>query len=244
VRITKFIFVVAVSSGLAACATKSEPGNSGQDGFHLYGGGPVSNTDLQKMKDQLVKNAKSSTAKAGVREALDNEPLPGTVVIGNVGSLRRVDANALLDMYTKAYVVGAEKWHPGKPPVMAEADFTSRVAGYTSVVLWSVPGVVASRRTVTVLEADVDGIDFPGQRAASFWGTTGDLVVARQNDDGMFFVSHVLCKKSASEYGNCEQQFARGLFDKNSGEELGNDRAPKNGGARIDVMTYKVIPKV
>jgi hypothetical protein len=196
------------------------------------------------MKAQLAQNAKSSTVKGAAKEALDSEPLPGTVVIGNVGSLRRVDAAGLLSMYQQAYVVGAEKWHPGKPRVMTESDFSNKVAGYTGLVLWSVPGVVSSRRTVAVLEADVPGIDFPSQRMASFWGTTGDLVVARQNDDGIFFVSQVLCKKSASEYSHCEALYARGLLDGNTGEELGNDRAPTAGGARIDVTTFKIVPKI
>ena len=240
-RITTAV-VIAVSLNIAACSTS--PSKPGQDGVHLFGGGPVSNSDLQKMRDQLAQNAKSSAAKAGAREAMDSEPVPGTIVIGNVGSLRRVDAAGLLSMYQQAYVVGAKKWHADQPPVMTEAQFTSQVAGYTGLVLWSVPGVVSSRRTVAVLEADVPGIDFPSQRMASFWGTTGDLVVARQNDDGIFFVSQVLCKKSASEYSRCEALYARGLFDQNTGDELGNDRAPKTGGTCVDVTTFKIIPKI
>lgn len=243
-RINKYIVVIAVSSTLAACATKPSPDNPGSDGFHVWGGGRVSSSDAQKIKDQLAQNAKSSTVKGAAKEALDIEPVPGTVVIGNVGSLRALDVAARAEIYRTAYVVGAQKWHPGTPTVMSETDFTNTVAGYTGLVLWSVPGVVASRRTVAVLQADIAAIDFPGQRTANYFGVTGDLVVARQNADGVFFVSRILCKKSAPEYSQCEGQFARGLFDQNTGEELGNDRAPKTGGARIDVTTYKVIPKV
>lgn len=240
-RITTAV-VIAISLSITACSTN--PANPGHDGIHLWGGGTVSTSDAQKIKDQLTQNAKSSTAKAGAQEALDSEPVPGTVVVGNVGSLRALDVAARPDFYKKAYVVGAQKWHPGQPTVMTESDFTSKVAGYTGIVLWSVPGVISSRRTVAVYEADVPTIDFPSQGMASFWGTTGDLVVARQNVDGVYFINQVLCKKSAADYSKCEDQFARGTFDQNTGEEVGNDRAPKSGGARIDVTTFRTVPKI
>ncbi len=90
----------------------------------------------------------------------------------------------------------------------------------------------------------MQNIDFPTQKAASFWGTTGDLVVVRSNEDGIFFVSKVLCKKSSDDYSKCAAQFALGQFDANTGEELDKDMSPKVGGARIDVTTFKIIPKI
>lgn len=242
-RITKYIVVIAVSSVLAACATKSNPENPGHDGQRLFSGGPTSAADIEKFKSQLTQNARSSTAKAAAEKALEGEPTPGSLAIGNVGSLRRLEPNRRAGFYQKSYVKSAEKWHPGLPPTMSESEFSSRTAGYTAVIVWSVPGMLSRRVTSAVFESDVPLIDFPSQKAASFWGVTGDLVAAKSNDDGIFFVTTVLCKKTAPDFSKCEEQFARGQFDANTGEELDKDMAPKSGGARIDVTTYKVIPK-
>jgi len=126
---------------------------------------------------------------------------------------------------------------------MSEADFTSQIAGYTGIVLWSVPGVISGRRTAAVREVDVNKIDFPGPRMANFFGSTGDLVVASTNDDGAILVDQVLCKESAEDYSKCADQFTRGVFDKNSGVELGSGMAEKSGGAHIDAVTFRTIFK-
>jgi hypothetical protein len=198
---------------------------------------------MQKIKDQLTQNAKSSTAKAGVQQALDSSIRPGILVIGNVGSLRKLDGDVRNKFYEQSYKATAEKWHPGQAPVMSEAEFTSQVAGYTGIVLWSVPGVISGRRTAAVREADVPRIDFPGPRMANFFGSTGDLVVASTNDDGAIWVDQVLCKDAASDYSKCADQFVRGVFDKNTGAELGSGMEPKSGGAHIDVSTFHAIFK-
>lgn len=243
-RIIKYIVVIAVSSALAACATKPTPENPGHDGHRLFGGSPSSAVDIEKIKSQLEQNARSSTAKAAAQTALDGEPTPGSLAIGNVGSFRVLEPGVRAGFYKKSYVQSAEKWHPGTAATMSESEFSSRVAGYTAVVVWSVPGMLSRRVTSAVFESDLPSIDFPSQKSASFWVVTGDLVVAKSNDDGVFFVTTVLCKKSTPEYNKCEAQFVRGQFDTNTGEELDKDMAPKRDGARIDVTTYKVVPKI
>jgi hypothetical protein len=126
---------------------------------------------------------------------------------------------------------------------MSEADFTNQIAGYTGIVMWSIPGVIAGRRTAAVREIDVPKIDFPGVRMANFFGSTGDLVVASTNDDGAILIDQVLCKESASDYSKCSDQFTRGVFDKNTGAELGTGMTEKHGGARIDATTFQTISK-
>lgn len=237
------VIAVAVSLSISACSTTKSNQNPGSDGVRIFGGGPVSSTDMQKIKDQLTQNAKSSTAKAGVQQALDSSIRPGILVIGNVGSLRKLDGDVRNKFYEQSYKATAEKWHPGQAPVMSEAEFTSQVAGYTGIVLWSVPGVISGRRTAAVREADVPRIDFPGPRMANFFGSTGDLVVASTNDDGAIWVDQVLCKDAASDYSKCADQFVRGVFDKNTGAELGSGMEPKSGGAHIDVSTFHAIFK-
>lgn len=240
-RIASVIAVVTVSLGLSACsAIKS---NQGTDGVRLYGGGPTSSSDMQKIKDQLTQNAKSTSAKAGAEQALQGDARPGILVIGNVGSLRKLEGDNRAKFYKESYSATAAKWHPNQPATMSEAEFTNQIAGYTGIVLWSVPGVIAGRRTAAIREVDVPKIDFPGVRMANFFGSTGDLVVASTNDDGAILVDQVLCKESAADYSKCSDRFTRGVFDKNTGAELGTGMAEKSGGAHIDVTTFHAIFK-
>jgi hypothetical protein len=198
---------------------------------------------MQKIKEQLSQNAKSSGGKALAQQAIAGETRPGILVIGNVGSLRKLEGDTRAKFYKESYSATAEKWHPGQPAMMSEAEFTNQIAGYTGIVLWSVPGVIAGRRTAAVREVDVPKIDFPGVRMANFFGSTGDLVVASTNDDGAILVDQVLCKESAADYSKCSDQFTRGVFDKNTGAELGTGMAEKSGGAHIDVTTFHAIFK-
>jgi len=237
------VFAVAISLSITACSTNKPNQNPGSDGIRIAGGGPVSSTDMQKIKNQLTQNAKSSSAKASVEQALAGEVRPGILVIGNVGSLRKLEGDVRNKFYQQSYIATAEKWHPGQQPVMTETEFTSQIAGYTGIVLWSVPGVISGRRTAAVREGDVNKIDFPGPRMANFFGSTGDLVVASTNDDGAILVDRILCKDAATDYSECSKQFVRGVFDKNTGAELGSGMEPKSGGARIDVSTFHAIFK-
>lgn len=127
---------------------------------------------------------------------------------------------------------------------MTEAEFVSGVAGYTAVVTWSIPSVISRSITAAIREAEVGRIDFPGPRAANFLGSTGDLVAARSNADGVFFVTDILCKESSADYKICSVAYVTGSFDQNTGAELEKDMKPKNDGNRINVTTYKAIPKI
>ena len=240
-RITSAVVIVAASLVLSACSTTKGPG---EDGFRLPGGGPASNEQFEKMKAHLEQNARSSSAKATVEGVVAGEVRPGAITIGNVGSLREVSADQIPEFYRKSYVASAEKWHPGIAPVMTEAEFIDKLAGYTAITTWNIPGFVARRTTAAVLKADVPLIDFPGKMSATMWGSTGDLVAARSNEDGLFIVSSVLCKESSSDYSRCAEQFVRGNFDANTGFEIERDMSQKSDGSRIDVTSYKAIPKI
>lgn len=237
------VLAVVVSLSMTACSTTKSNTNPGSDGTVIYGGGATSTVDMQKIKEQLAQNAKSSVVKSGAQQALAGEVRPGILVIGNVGSLRKLDGDVRNKFYQQSYVATADKWHPGKAPAMPEDEFVSDVAGYTGIVLWSVPGVISGRRTAAVREIDASKIDFPGPRMANFFGSTGDLVVASTNSDGAIFVDHVLCKNVAPDYSKCSDQFVRGVFDKNTGAELGSGMEPKSGGAQIDATTFRAIFK-
>jgi len=127
---------------------------------------------------------------------------------------------------------------------MTEEEFIKGVAGYAAVVTWSIPSVISRSTTAAIRVEDVSRIDFPGPRAANFLGSTGDLVAARSNVDGVFFVTDILCKESSADYKTCAAQYALGSFDQTTGAELEKDMRPKSDGNRIDVTTYKAIPKI
>ncbi|MBA5686346.1 hypothetical protein [Rugamonas apoptosis] len=240
-RITTAVVIATATLALSACSTTRGPG---EDGYRLPGSGPTSNEEFEKMKGHLEQNAKSSTVKAVAEGAVASTVRPSVITVGNVGSLREVSAEDIPEFYRKSYVVSAEKWHPGVAPAMTEADLIKELAGYTGITTWNIPGFVSRRTTAAVRKADVALVDFPGKFSASFWGTTGDLVAARSNEDGLFFVTSVLCKESASDYSKCADQFVRGNFDGNTGVELERDLSQKSDGSRIDVTTYKAIPKI
>ncbi|MYN45992.1 hypothetical protein GTP23_13130 [Pseudoduganella sp. FT93W] len=240
-RITTAVVIATAALALSACSTTRGPG---EDGYRLPGAGPASNEEFEKMKGHLEQNARSSTAKATAEKAVASDVKPGVITIGHVGSLREVDPAAMSDFYKKSYLASAEKWHLGAAPAMSESEFTSSIAGYTGITTWNIPGFIARRTTAVVLKTDVPLIDFPGKFSASFWGTTGDLVAARSNPDGLFFVTSVLCKESATDYKACSEQFTRGNFDANTGVELENDLSQKVDGNRIDVTTFKAVPKI
>lgn len=240
-RITTAVVIATATLALSACSTTRGPG---EDGFRLPGSGPASNEQLEKMKAHLEQNARSSSAKAVAEGAVASNVRPSVITVGNVGSLREVSAKDIPEFYKKSYLVSAEKWHPGVAPVMTEADFIKNLAGYTAITTWNIPGFLARRTTAAVLKTDVSLIDFPGKMSATMWGSTGDLVAARSNEDGMFFISSVLCKESAADYKACSNQFVRGNFDGNTGVELEQDLSQKSDGSRIDVTTYKAIPKI
>lgn len=131
----------------------------------------------------------------------------------------------------------------GPEPSVSEPEFIRDFGAYTAITVWSIPGVIANRRQALVRTADLDGTHFSGSMSTLFFGANGDLVVAGTNADGAVVVEKVLCQDSGTNYSQCAAQFTRGDFDRNTGEEIGDDMKPKSGGARIDVKSFKTLPK-
>jgi hypothetical protein len=243
VRFNIVIPIITVSLIVSGCSTTSSK-DPGQDGTRLFGGGPTSAADVEKLKGQLEQNARSTTVKAAAEAAIAGDAKPGMIVIGNVGSFRKLPADVRSEFYKKSYARTASQWHPDVPAKMTEAEFINGVGGYAAVVTWSIPSVISRSTTAAIRVEDVSRIDFPGPRAANFLGSTGDLVVARSNADGIFFVTGILCKESGADYKICAAAYVTGSFDQNTGAELQKDLSEKMGGNRIDVTTYKAIPKI
>lgn len=235
------ILVAAAILSLSACASKQQIPTDGA--VKLPGAGFPSATATQQLREQLVKNAKSTSAKATAEAVLDTDVQPGIFIVGNVGTRREIPERVRSAFYQKIYMTTARKWMVGPTPAVSEQEFVRDFGAYTAITVWSIPGVIANRRQALVRVADLENTRFSGSMSTLFFGANGDLVVAGTNADGAVIVDKVLCQDSASDYSQCAAQYTRGSFDRNTGEEIGNDMKPKNGGVRIDVVSFKTATK-
>ncbi|CAJ0730519.1 MAG: hypothetical protein QM625_10300 [Ralstonia sp.] len=228
----KFLLAIVVGLALEGCSVT-------RDGVRL-GVGP-STSDIDNARSQLQRNAESSAAKKVVAGALNSQATAGLILVGAVGPLRKLDEAERNKAYAE-YVQIAEKWHPGQPAIVSQKDFVAEVGGWTSIETFSVPGLFNLRAPVVVRNADLDTIGFASTAGSMFLGTTGDLVAAKSNLDGLVLVDRVLCKDSAADYRDCAAQYQRGRFDLSSGAELDRSMKPKEDGVHIDTITFKVLP--
>ena len=83
---------------------------------------------------------------------------------------------------------------------------------------------------------------FPSAAASFVFGASGDLVAARSDRDGVPWIDRVLCKAGRS-YEACAQKYAIGVFDEESGRELGRDYKPKRDGEWVDISSYLRLSK-
>lgn len=224
-------FVLALS--LCGCSTTRE-------GFRLGGGGGASESDIARVRNQVAQNAQSTLAKTAVADALVGEIKPGVIIVGETGVLRRVDAGDKKKAYP-AYAEMAGKWHPGKAPYLSEAQYIELVGGWTTVEVYSVPGILALKYPVTVREEDILRINFASTLGAWIANSTTDLVVARSNDDGVMVIEKVLCKDGDKDFKACSAQYEKGRFDLNSGAELDRELKIKEGGIKISTESFKKI---
>ncbi|MGU7779387.1 hypothetical protein [Burkholderia sp. PU8-34] len=236
----KTAFALGLSVLLSACAVN-------QDGVHLGVGSAPSDNEITKARKELEKNASESSAKKLANDVVNRNSKPGVVLIGDVGPFRAFDNDTKAKEYNKQYVHTAAAWHPEHPdPYLSKADFVNTIAGWTSVQVFGIPGLM-NLRIPAMVPAGLDkSINFASGFGSFFIGTTGDLVAGLSNDDGWVILTRVLCKDSSSTDGGsayriCAANYARGRFDASTGRELGDGLTPKSGGSTIDVNTYKRI---
>ena len=180
-----------------------------------------------QIRQQLEQNAQA-TGDAARR--------PGLLLVGTTGPFRAVDPKDRDGLYAQ-YLKAAEVWHPGRPALMTQARLTERLAGWASVQTWGIPGVMSMRGRVLVTSDAVKDTQFASAGGSFMFGTTGDLIGARSDEDGIVWLERVLCKNTAG-YRSCAKQYRSGFFDANTGQELDKNRKPKLGGARIDPTSY------
>jgi hypothetical protein len=123
---------------------------------------------------------------------------------------------------------------------MDAATFQDRLAGWASIQTFGIPGIGGIRLRMLVPANVVHEAQFASVAGSFLFGTTGDLVVARSDHDGLLWLERVLCHDDSS-YHACAKSYQAGVFDENTGQALGRDRKPKSNGGTVSVTTYMKI---
>jgi hypothetical protein len=197
---------------------------------------PPDANKVAAMKEQLQQNAEASPSSSGPSEASATQKHPGILVVGTTGPLRPIDDKAH-DFYG-AYLKAAEKWHPGVPAVLSEAEFQQRLAGWASIQIAGIPGIGSIRMRMLIPADLARDTRFASAAGSLLVGTTGDLVGAKLDVDGLLWLDRVLCRDDSS-YHACSQDYEKGVFDENTGQELDRDRKPKPNGRLVDATSYR-----
>ena len=227
----KFIYTIALATYLAGCAAS-------RDGVRV-GTGP-SDSDVARVRNQITENAQKSAAKKMATDALTPETKPGIIVIGETGVLHELDPAKSKRNY-KEFTDIAAKWHPGQPAYWSENEYAARIGGWTTLEIYSIPGIIALKLPAAVPKANMAQINFASVAGAWLMNSTKDLVAARSNDDGISVIEKVLCASTRDDYKTCAGAYVRGQFDAVSGIELDRSAKIKADGASIDTVTYKKI---
>jgi hypothetical protein len=165
----------------------------------------------------------------------------GVLIVGTTGPLRTLD-DTQRDEFYRGYAAAAARPQPGGPPVLTAAEFKEKIAGWASMQTFSIPLVMNLRYRVLVPTAVAQDAHFASAAASFVFGASGDLVAARSDPDGLLWIDRVLCKADRS-YAACAQKYAIGVFDENTGRELGRDYKPKPDGEWVDISSYVRLSK-
>ena len=165
---------------------------------------------------------------------------PGFLVVGTTGPFRTIDDEHREGFY-RAYVRLAAEWHPGEPPALTPAEFQAKLAGWASIQTFGIPLVISSRMRVLVPASAAQDTRFASAAGSFLFGTTGDLVAARSDQDGLLWIDRVLCK-SGHSFEACAEKYAPGTFDANTGQSRAR-QTPKPDGEWVDVSSYLRLSK-
>src|ERR1700733_12842520 len=171
----------------------------------------------------------------------------GVLIVGTAGPLRTLN-DAERDDFYRRYAAAASESHPGAAshpdaaPVLTAAEFKEKIAGWASIETFGIPLVMNVRYRVLVPTTVAQDTQFPSAAASFVFGASGDLVAARSDRDGLLWIDRVLCKADRS-YQACAEKYAVGVFNENTGRELGRDDKPKQDGEWVDISSYLRLSK-
>jgi hypothetical protein len=220
----QLLALTAVVGMLSGCAIS-------KDGIGFAQRAPDS-AQIAQTHDQLQRNERAVVP--------TDTTVPGTLIIGTTGPFRPVSDQERAEFY-RSYVAFAANWHPGKPPRLDAAAFQDKLAGWASIETSGVPGIMSWRSRVLVPSRAASDTRFASAAGSFMFGTTGDLVVARQDYDGLTWLELVLCRDDKT-YRDCAKNYQSGVFDENTGIELDRNRKAKDHGAIVDVTSYVRLP--
>ena len=161
----------------------------------------------------------------------------GVLIVGTTGPLRTLNDTERDECY-REYVSTSQ----GEPPGLTAAEFKDKIAGWASIQTFSIPLLVNQRYRVLVPAAVAQDTHFASAAASFVFGAGGDLVAARSDRDGLLWIDRVLCKADRS-YAACTQKYVIGVFDEDTGRELGRDYQPKADGEWVDISSYLRLSK-
>lgn len=215
---------------IAGCAVS-------KDGIALARRPPDANK-VAAQREQLQRNADiPASASSEIGPVSATKKHPGILVIGTTGPLRPAELKDRGAFYG-AYLKAAESWHPNVPPVLSESEFQQKLAGWASIQIASIPGIGSVRMRILVPTDLVGETRFASAAGSFLIGTTGDLVAAKLDVDGLLWLYRILCKDD-SAYHVCAADYEKGIFDENTGGELDRDRKPKVNGRAVNIETYR-----
>jgi hypothetical protein len=166
---------------------------------------------------------------------------PGILIVGTTGPLRALDEKQRDESY-RAYVSYESRSRPGGPPSLSPAEFQEKLAGWASIQTFGIPLVGSLRYRVLVPASAAHDARFASAAGSFLFGATGDLVAARSDRDGLLWIDRVLCKADRT-FESCAGKYQPGVFDEDTGRELGRDRKPKANGEWVDVSSYVRLSK-
>jgi hypothetical protein len=162
----------------------------------------------------LQQNADAAAAAASkpASDTPQKKGPPGILMIGTTGPLRTIEDKDRGSFYA-AYLKASDQWHPGQPPAMDDSAFQKKLAGWASVQISGIPGIASIRLRVLVPESIAHEAQFASAAGSFLFGTTGDLVAAKGDHDGLLWVERILCRDD-SNYHACAKDYQKGSLTK------------------------------
>jgi hypothetical protein len=202
---------------------------------------PTTSEKVAQTKQQLELNERTAgNAHSSPGGTASDQAQPGILVIGTTGPLRSIEDKDRAGFFA-AYQKAAEQWHPGIPPALDAAAFQAKLAGWASIQTFGIPGIMSMRMRMLVPTTVAGEAKFASAAGSFLFGTTGDLVVANSDGDGLLWLQEVLCHDD-NTYHECSRDYTVGVFDHVTGQELDRERKPKPKGRLVNVVTFRTDP--
>lgn len=199
----------------------------------------ASQDQIKQVREQLRDNWRKESARTGLDLALNSQKRYGRIMVGEVGSLIETNKGKMQEAYNAYRKVFTDHYSDLKPDTLEK--FEDDMSALVFLEFYGVPLLYTRATPISVPSQMLKEIEFPSTASRILLKTTGDLVMASDYEGELTTIKKVLCKKSLPDFAQCSNQYEKGVFDINTGEELDILAKPIEGGKRIDVTTYKKI---